>query len=66
MHLLDPIAEAVHDHPADNRLIGVQRIPGTAVIGITRAILVENVVGAVVQANGNSELGRYDYLRQCG
>ena len=50
MHLLDPITEAIHDHPADNRLIGVERISSAAVIGIARAVLVETVIGAVVQA----------------
>jgi hypothetical protein len=50
MHLLDPIPEAVYDHPADDGLIGVQRISGAAVIGIARTILIENVISAVVQA----------------
>src|SRR5262245_47031199 len=50
MHLLDPITKAIHDHPANDGLIGVERISGPAVIGIPRAILIENVVSAVVQA----------------
>src|SRR5207253_1169975 len=45
-----PIAEAVHDHPADDGMIGVQRISGAAVIGIACAVLVKNVVSAVVEA----------------
>ena len=49
MHLLDPITETVQDHSADDRLIGVERIAGAAVIGIAR-VLVENVISAVVQA----------------
>ena len=49
MHLLDPITKAVHDHPADDGMIGVERISGAAVIGIARAIVIENIVSAVVQ-----------------
>src|SRR5437867_5616050 len=50
MHLLDPIAEAVHDHPADDWMISFERISGAAVIDIARTILVENVIRAIVQA----------------
>ena len=50
MHLFDPIAEAVQDHPADNRMIRVERVSRTAVVGVARAILFENVVSDVVEA----------------
>ena len=49
VHLFHPIAEAVHDHPADDGMIGVERVSRAAVIGVARAVLFENVVGAVVQ-----------------
>ena len=49
VHRLDPVAETVHDHPADDGMIGVERVSRAAVIGVARAILFEDVVGAVVQ-----------------
>src|SRR6266542_3227219 len=49
MHLVNPIAEAVKVHPPNDRMIGVERISGAAVIRIARAILVENVVSAIVK-----------------
>ena len=48
VHFLHPVAKAVHDHAADNGMIGVEGIPGTAEIGVPGAIVVEDVVGAVV------------------
>src|SRR5215813_4592077 len=50
MHFLNPIAEAVEDHPPDNRMINVKRVSRTAVISVPRAILFENIVGSVVEA----------------
>ena len=50
MHLLDPVAKAVHDHAADNRMIGVERVPRAAVVGIAGAVRLQNVVGAVVDS----------------
>ena len=50
MHLLDPVAEAVHDHAADDGVIGVERVARAAVIGVARAVLLQDVVGAVVQS----------------
>ncbi len=50
MHLFDPIAEAVHDHTADDGMIGLQCVSSTAVVGITRAVLFEKVVCAVVDS----------------
>ncbi len=44
MHLGNPIPQAVEDHAAHDRLIGVQSIAGTAVIRIARAVLVEDIV----------------------
>ena len=53
VHLLDPIAEAVHDHPADDRMVGVERVSRAAVVGIARAVLLEDVVGACCPAREN-------------
>src|SRR5678815_2503689 len=50
MHLFYPIAKAVHYHPPDDRMIGVEGVSSAAVIGVTRAILFKNVIGTVVQA----------------
>src|SRR5262249_23639425 len=49
MHFFDPIAEALDDHPADNRMIGVEGVSRAAVIGVARAILLENVISSVVE-----------------
>src|SRR5262249_19326921 len=46
---LDPVTEAVQDHPADDRVIGVQRVSGAAKICVARAIRIENVVSIVVE-----------------
>ena len=54
MHLLHPVMQAVDDHAADRRLVGIQRVARAAVVGITGkvpfVIRVENVVILVVQA----------------
>ena len=47
---LDPIPQAVHDHAAHDGVVGVQRVPGAAVIGVARAVLFEDVIGGVVQS----------------
>ena len=48
VHLLDPVAQTVHDHPADDRLVSVQGIPATGIVGVSRAALFEDVVSRVV------------------
>ena len=50
MHLLDPVAQTVHDHPADDRVIAVERIPAAGVVGVPGAVLVEDVVSRVVDS----------------
>src|SRR6516162_9017415 len=51
MHLGDPIAEAVNDHTPHDRLVCVQRIAGTAVICVLRAVFfVEDVIDFVCEA----------------
>ena len=57
MHLGDPVSQAVENHAAHDRLIGVQRVSGAAVIGVMRAVLVEDVVhlvGEAAEAEGGS------------
>src|SRR6476646_8333139 len=49
MHLADPIAQAVDDHPADNGMIGIKRVATPAVVGILREVLFQCVVGGVVK-----------------
>ena len=49
VHLLDPVAETVDDHAADDGMVGVERVAAAAVVGIARAVLLEDVVRAVVQ-----------------
>ncbi len=50
MHLRDPVPQAVEDHAPHDRLIGVQRVAGAAVIGVVRAVLVEDVVHFIGEA----------------
>ena len=50
MHLLYPVPEAVQDHPADDRVIGIQGIPGAGVVGVARAVFLKDVVGGVIQS----------------
>jgi hypothetical protein len=50
VHRLHPVAEAVHDHAADDRMVGVQGVAGAGVVGVARAVLLEDVVGGIVQA----------------
>src|SRR4029077_8029578 len=49
MHLLDPITEAVHNHPADDRIVRIECVAGAAVIRVVGTILFENVIGSVAQ-----------------
>ena len=48
MHFLHPVAETIHDHAAYGRMIGVECVPGTTVVGVARAILFKDVVNAVI------------------
>ena len=50
MHLLHPVAETIHDHAAYGGMIGVERVPGTTVVGVARAILFKDVVSAVIDS----------------
>ena len=50
MHLGDPVAQAVLNETADGRLVGVQRVAATGVVGVPGAIRVEDVIEVVGQA----------------
>ena len=50
VHLLDPVAQAVHDQPPDDRVVGVERVAAAGVVGVPRAAVFEDVVGRVVDA----------------
>src|ERR1700679_2140153 len=49
MHLFHPIPEAVENHAPDYRMISIERVSRTAVIGVGRAVRIQNVVDAVLQ-----------------
>src|SRR5580692_281050 len=42
--------EAIENHPANDGMIGVERVARPAVIGVTRTVSFKNVVGAVLEA----------------
>jgi hypothetical protein len=50
MHFLYPVAEAVKDHPANNRMVCVQSVAGTAVIGVAGAVPFQHVICRVIEA----------------
>jgi hypothetical protein len=50
VHRLHPVAEAVDDHPPHDRMVSVERVAGAGVVGVARAVVLEDVVGGVVQA----------------
>src|SRR5258708_37364857 len=51
MHLLNPIAEAIQNEAADCGVIGIEGVPTTAEVQVgRRRVLIENVVGAVIDA----------------
>ena len=66
VHLLDPVAQAVDDHAADDRMVGVERVAAAGVVGIPRPVALEDVVGRVVEPAEARASGRVDRLRPCG
>jgi hypothetical protein len=38
VHLLDPVAQAVDDQPAHDRMVAVQRVARAAVVGVARPV----------------------------
>ena len=49
MHLGHPVTQAILDHAAHDRLIGIERVAATGVVGITGPVLLENVIGLIGQ-----------------
>ena len=49
VHLGNPVAEAVLDHPADDRLVGVERVAAARVVGVLRPVVLKDVVELVGQ-----------------
>ena len=50
MHFLDPVAEAVHDHPPNNRVVRVEGVSAAGVVGVPRAATFEDVVSRIIDA----------------
>jgi hypothetical protein len=50
MHILHPIAEAIQNQAANGGVIGVERVPGTGVVCVARAVLIENIISAVIDS----------------
>jgi hypothetical protein len=50
MHFFDPIPKAVQDHPSNDRVIAVERVSGTAEIGVPTFIFFKNVVRLVFKS----------------
>ena len=48
VHDLDPVAEAVDDHPPHDHVVGVERVSAPRVVGVPRAVAFEHVVRLVV------------------
>src|SRR5207302_1233484 len=46
----DPIAETVEDHPTHDRLIGIERVSCTSIVGVPAAVAIEKVVSFIRQA----------------
>src|ERR1700757_3953345 len=50
MHFYHPIADAIQDHPANDGMIGIERVSSAAVVGIARPVLFQDVVSVVVKS----------------
>ena len=50
VHVRDPVAETVENHPTHDRLVGIERAPSAGVIRIAGSVAIENVVGLILQA----------------
>src|SRR4029077_9296546 len=50
VHLPNPIAETVHDHPADNGIVAVEGVAGAGVLGVAGAVRLKDVIEIVRQS----------------
>ena len=49
MHLANPIAQAIDNHPPNNGMIGVESVATAGVVGVLRKVLFQYVIGGVVK-----------------
>ena len=49
MQMPHPVAQGIDDEAADHRMVRVDRIAATGVVGVERAVFLEQVVGGVLQ-----------------
>lgn len=50
MHLADPVAQAVEDHPPYDRMVGIERVAGAGVVGIVATIRPRDVICPILDA----------------
>ena len=50
VHFPNPIAETVHDHPADHGMVAIEGVSGAGVIGVARAVRFKDVIKIVSQS----------------
>src|SRR5438270_6218048 len=50
VHFLDPIAEAIQHQAADNGMGGIESVSCSAVVSVTRPLMLQNVVGTIVES----------------
>ena len=49
MHLGHPIAQAILDQPTHDRLVSIQRVTATGVVGVTGFVLLEHIIEVIGQ-----------------
>ena len=51
MHRVDPVAEAIQDHPPDDGMIGVEGIAAAGIVDVAAPVVWDQaVVGSIVNA----------------
>src|SRR5262249_28451566 len=48
MHLVDPVSKAVEDHAPNHRMIPIEGVATTAIVGVARPVALKDVVGSVI------------------
>ena len=64
VHFLNPIPQAVDDQPPNDRLIGVERVAATGVVGVSRSAVFQNVIRRIVDAAEAKSSGRLIAFRR--
>src|SRR5262249_34452719 len=49
VHLLDPVTEAIKNHPPDDRMVRIQGVAGARIVGVARAVFLKDVVLLVIE-----------------